>query len=92
MHACIRHRLTVENRDRLMGTDFLVFGRLLTTLATIVACSGNNIGTRVLARSLVDVITPAPTRFHAQVCVCVCVYLFMCMYVCVVLVFIYIYM
>jgi hypothetical protein len=51
-----------------MATDSLVFGRLLTTLATIVACSGNCIGTRVLARAMIEVIAPAQTRFHPQVC------------------------
>lgn len=56
-----------EVAERLLGADFLLLGRLLTTLGTFVECSGNSMATRVLAKGVVELITPSATRFHPQV-------------------------
>ena len=62
-----------EVADRLLGADFMLFGRLITTLGTFVECSGTSLITRVLAKGVMELITPSATRFHPQAYVRRCI-------------------
>mmetsp|Transcript_13157 Transcript_13157/g.20650 ORF Transcript_13157/g.20650 Transcript_13157/m.20650 type:complete len:456 (-) Transcript_13157:60-1427(-) len=56
-----------EGAARVLGSDFMLGGRILCSLGSFVECGGNSPSTRVIGKSLVQLLFLPSVRLHPQV-------------------------